>query len=548
MSFSVSWVFKALDNFTPNAKKIEKSMKGVKRAMIKLGEVAKKTGAKIRSAFSDKLVNALSFAALAAAVTKAGRSFMTFEDNLAELNAIVGPTEKELADLSKSSLQMGIDASVAGAEVLRAFKLVASAKPELLEDIPALKDMTKHVLILANASGMNLADASKVAAESLNIFGKDASHAARFIDIMAAGAKFGSSEIAQTGEAVLKAGAAAKIGGIGFKTLNASIQILSSSGLKAEIAGTGLNAVFSKLAATGIPALDTKGGKLVKVLKTLGKASLTAKEMVTLFGLENIKTAQALIENADKITAMEEKLGTSGIAAEQAGIRLATMSRKLDKIGTIVEQKVVKAFTDLSPLINENMNAFTDWIGSIQPADIENFVETLKGLFWAVGKVVDIFKVGVSIIKVFGELIGQVAGSIATLDFTPFDIGSLLQKSANVTGNVLDLFGLRDEPKAVTDTLDKLKEIDKMGAMQEKMAAAAQVAPMSAAETAASNRSALTKIAIASAPPAANDMNINNQVGVGITVNDPGKAIKSVNATATPGVALSNPKNVAGGG
>jgi len=326
MSFSVSWVFKAIDKFTPNARRMEKSMKRMRHAMEKLGKVAKRTSAKIKEAFSSKFAAALSFGAVTAAVAKAGRSFMGFEDNLAELNAIIGPTAEELESLKVSSHEMGIEAAMLGSEVLKAFKLVASAKPELLENIPALQEMTKHVLVLANASGLDLSEAAKVTAESLNIFGESADKAAEFIDIMAAGSKFGSSEVEQTGAAILKAGGAAKLGGIGFKTLNAAIQVLAKSGLKGEIAGTGLNAIFSKLASTGIPALSTKALGLAKVLDNLKNANLTAKEMVTLFGLENIKSASALIENSKALTDMEEKLGITGVAAEQAAIRLDTMS------------------------------------------------------------------------------------------------------------------------------------------------------------------------------------------------------------------------------
>lgn len=512
MAFSVKWDFIAIDSFSKVATKIAKKTDTLRKKIDHLRKRVRKATTSIKKDFKKMKTGLLaSFAAMSAGIFKGGKTFMKFEDNLAELNAIVGPTAAELDDLSKSALSMGVDASRSGADVLTAFKLIASAKPELLTNIPALKGMTKEVLLLSNASGLSLADASNIAAQSLNIFGKEASMAGRFVDILAAGAKFGSSEIRDTGEAVLKSGAAAKIAGIGFQELNASIQILSSQGLKAEIAGTGLNAIFTKLAATGIPALDTKSKGLVTVLKTLGEAELTAKQMVTLFGLENIKTAQALIENADKITKMTKKLDASGIAAEQAKIRLATLSRKLERLGTIIERKVVKVFGDLAPIIDRNIEAFAAWIEAIKTEDVENFILLAKGILWVFGKIADAIGIAVDGLKMMGKLIGQVAGMLALgqFDIMKIDTSEIKKISSEMGTSVLDFLGL----------------IDKVPAQLNIAGLIGGGAPV---------------------PVAANDAKFNGQVGINVNVNDPTQRA-TVNTEVEGMVKLNTGANIAGG-
>ena len=163
-----------------------------------------------------------------------------------DLSAITGATGKDLEFMADRAKEMGLAVGLMGKEVLEAFKLVASAKPDLLENSRLLAEVTKQVLILSKAAGVDLADAANTVGTSLNQFGAGANQAARFINVLAAGAKFGASEVEQTSQAIVKMGAVAKKMGVDFETANAAIQLLAAGGIKAEVAGTGLKTCIDK--------------------------------------------------------------------------------------------------------------------------------------------------------------------------------------------------------------------------------------------------------------------------------------------------------------
>src|SRR5476649_2753222 len=93
---------------------------------------------------------------------------------------------------------MGRTTEYSASQAVEALKLMASAKPELLQTADGLTQATKSALVLAQAAGTTLPDATKTLALSLNQFGAGANQADRYINVLAAGAKFGASEITDT--------------------------------------------------------------------------------------------------------------------------------------------------------------------------------------------------------------------------------------------------------------------------------------------------------------------------------------------------------------
>ncbi|OWF98994.1 hypothetical protein B4U21_36480, partial [Klebsiella pneumoniae] len=68
-------------------------------------------------------------------------------------------------------------------------------------------------------------------------YGASAQEADRYINVLAAGAKYGSSEIVDTAAAIKNGGVAAAQAGVGFEQLNAAIQVLAEREIKGGEAG-----------------------------------------------------------------------------------------------------------------------------------------------------------------------------------------------------------------------------------------------------------------------------------------------------------------------
>ena len=155
--------------------------------------------------------------------------------------------EQEAKRLSTTMDESGIRIRQSATEILDAYKLVGSAKPELLDNKEALAEVTKQTLILASASGMTLKDAVDAVTLSLNQYGDGADHAARYANVMAAGSKFGAAGVESVTTAVTKSGVAASSANIPIEQLVGTIETLAEKGIKDEIAGTGLKKFFLTL-------------------------------------------------------------------------------------------------------------------------------------------------------------------------------------------------------------------------------------------------------------------------------------------------------------
>lgn len=243
-----------------------------------------------------------------------------FTKAISELSSITGATGRDLQFYKEQALDLGRTTTFSAQEVATAFKLVASAKPDLLESKEALASVTGEVLTLAEASGMTLPDAAKALGGSLNQFGADASEASRFINVLAAGAKLGASEINDTSEAMKNSGAVASSLGLSFEETNAAIQALASVSIKGAEAGTGLRGVLLKLSTQSRDEFNPEIVGLATALENLQAAHLTTAEKADIFGQESITAATALITQAGAVEELTKSLHGTQTAYEQASI------------------------------------------------------------------------------------------------------------------------------------------------------------------------------------------------------------------------------------
>jgi TP901 family phage tail tape measure protein/lambda family phage tail tape measure protein len=261
---------------------------------------------------------------------------------LSDLSAITGATGAQLKQFDEAAQQMGRTTEYSASQAAEALKLMASAKPELLKTADGLTTATNSALILAQAAGTTLPDATKTLALSLNQFGASASQADRYINVLAAGAKYGSSEIADTAAAIKNGGVAAAQAGIGFEQLNAAIQVLAEREIKGGEAGTGLRNVILNLEKGTDKTLKPSVVGLSTALENLSKKNLSTAQAVKLFGLENINAASILVSNRSKLDELTKSLTGTQTAHEQAAIRVNNLNGDLMGLTSAFEGLIIK--------------------------------------------------------------------------------------------------------------------------------------------------------------------------------------------------------------
>lgn len=300
--------------------KLESGLKKANKTVDRNTKKMQKTVGKLNASFKTLGKTVIGFASITAGIgftRSVVRTAISFAKAVADLAAITGAAGKDLRFFKEEAREIGRTTTKSAVEFLQGVKLIASAKPELLEAKEALVAVTKEAVILAEASGLSLPAAADALTTSLNQFLAPADQAGRFINVMAAGAKFGAAEVPKLTKVIEKAGTVMADANISFEETNALIQRLAQFKAPAEILGTSLKTFFLVL-QTGADDTNPKVVGLTKALENLRKKTLTITELEKLFGREAVTVAQQIISVSGSVVELTKKLTGSQVAYEQA--------------------------------------------------------------------------------------------------------------------------------------------------------------------------------------------------------------------------------------
>ena len=293
------------------------------------------------------------------------------EDTKADVEALTGLSkenidwlEGEAKRLSTTMTESRIRIRQSATDIMDAFKLVGSAKPELLSNKEALAAVTEQTLILASASGMTLRDAVDAVTLSLNQYGDGADQAARYANVMAAGSKYGSAAVESVTKSIKSSGVAAASANIPIEQLVGTIETLGEKGIKDEIAGTGLKRFFLTL-QTGANDTNPKIVGLETALDNLQKKQLSATKIKKMFGEEGYNVASVLINEAEKVKYYTQAVTGTSVAMEQAATKSDTAAAKLAQAKNKMNEMGIELMEKLNPAIVSIMNSTTSWTGKL---------------------------------------------------------------------------------------------------------------------------------------------------------------------------------------
>lgn len=289
------------------------------------------------------------------------------ESSQAELKALTGLDDESIQWLTKQAEQLSTTMDESGLrirqssdEILQAYMLIGSKKPELLKDKEALNAVTIEAMRLAAAAKIDLKDAVTATTVSLNMYGESADQAARYVNVLAAGSKEGAADVSAQAASIKNAGVAASGAGVSIEQLQGTIQMLAEKGLEAEPAGTALRKFFLVL-QTGPDETNPKIVGLQTALENLNKKSLTAAQIQTMFGEEAYSAATILIDNADKVRQYTEAVTDTNIAMEQAAINSDTNEAKMAQYRNSIKE----AGIELMERLNPSLSLLTGWTTKI---------------------------------------------------------------------------------------------------------------------------------------------------------------------------------------
>ena len=291
------------------------------------------------------------------------------EESQAGLKALTGLDDDNIAwlteqakTLSTTMTKEGLRVRQSAAEILDAFMLVGSAKPELLGDKEALKAVTEEAMRLqAAAKDITLNEAVDSLTLSLNQYGEAADQAGRFSNVLAAGSQAGSANIASQAKAIRNAGTAAASANVPIEQTVALIETLAYRGIKDEVAGTGLKRFFLKL-QTGADETNPKIVGLDKALENLKNKNMDAGTIKNMFGEEGFNAASVILQNTEMVKDFTAAVTGTNVAYEQAAINSDTAQAKLEQARNKMKLAAIDLGEKLNPALTVSTNMLTNVI------------------------------------------------------------------------------------------------------------------------------------------------------------------------------------------
>ena len=352
--FTIPSIFIAIDRLTGPLRTMGKSVEGfAQKAEGAIGR-SERMFRKMTPVLSGVSKEFLSMASTAALVgSLVGGVYFSFdaikeyETALKSLQAVTGVTDQVFAGFKVQIQAIAKETGKSAIDIAKAFEVIGSERPELLNNADALGKMTKATMVLASASRMELDEATKSLTTSLNQYGLSTDFAAKAVDMLAAGNVAGASSIVQTTEALAKFGTVAANTGTKLNESIALVELVSPFEKGAE-AGVKLRNVLLNMSSAKIldkaalkdlarlhVNLDLVSNKALPLntrLKEMSKIAGDANAIMHVFGKENASLATAVLTNAGGFEAMLNSVNQTGFAEKQAALNSDTLTKAIASV------------------------------------------------------------------------------------------------------------------------------------------------------------------------------------------------------------------------
>lgn len=264
------------------------------------------------------------------------QAFNEFEASLSSLSAITGATGADLDFLKEKAFELANGSTQSATTILEAFKLIGSAKPELLENGEALADLTEKAIVLAEATGQDVAQAGQDLGNILNALQLPAEEAGRLINVLAAASQRGAKEVPFVSEALSKFGGVAANAGVGIEESVAAVEQLGKAIPQATIVGTNLRGILLKL-----QVIAQENGRefagLAGELDLLADRQKDVTFLTNQFGQENLLAIQTLITQRQELKGLTTAITDTNTAYDQQRIRTDNAQADIQRLNNSLQ-------------------------------------------------------------------------------------------------------------------------------------------------------------------------------------------------------------------
>ena len=379
---------------------------------------------------------------------------MSFEQGMAQVQAVSGASGEELEALTEKAKEMGAKTKFSATESAEAFNYMAMAGWKTEDMINGIEG----VMNLAAASGADLATTSDIVTDALTAMGYSAGEAGKLADVMAAASSNANTNVEMMGQTFQYA--APIVGALGYNMEDTAVQIglMANAGIKGEKAGTALRSILTRLSAPpkecaeameelGVSLTDSEGnmkslddvmGDLRKAFKGLDETQQTANAKA-IAGQEAMSGLLAIVNAApadyQKLTKAVKE--SEGAAESMANTMNDTVEGQLTLLKSQIEGVQIQIYEKLTPALRDGIDEISEYIGSV------NWDQVGEKLGNFATKAIDFFK------KIIdnAEGIGSVLKSVGTVLAATF----VISKVASFAQAIVGLYTTFKALKTATD-------------------------------------------------------------------------------------------------
>jgi len=223
----------------------------------------------------------------------------------ADLASVLGVSTDQMSKLTEQAKELGATTTFTASQVSELQKEYAKLGFTQKE----IENVTEATLLLAEATGTDLARSAEVTGSTLRAFGLDSSETQRVVDVMAKAFSSSSLDMEKFAVAMRSVAPVAKTAGLNIEQTTALLGTLTDRGLDASTAGTSLRNVFLELSKSGMT--------FEEAMAEINASTDKNKTALELFGKRGATTGVILSETAGDVANLTEKLLDSEEAAKQ---------------------------------------------------------------------------------------------------------------------------------------------------------------------------------------------------------------------------------------
>ncbi len=425
-------------------KEAEAKTKTFASSLSRAGDNMETTGKKWAKGVTAPLI------AVAGYAVKVG---VDFESAMSEVQALSGETGEGMERLEEKARQMGATTKFSATDAANAMGFMGQAgwtAEQMLSGIDG-------VMMLAAASGEDLATTASIVTDSLTGFGYAASDSAHFADVLARAAAASNTDVAMMGETFKYVAPLAGVLKYSIEDTALATGLMANAGIKGGQAGTALRASLSRLLKPtkmnadaikelGISMTDTEGNTLPlrDLLKDLREkfAGLTdaekAQYAATIFGQEAMSGMLAIINSSDddfnKLAGQIDN--STGAAKEMSDIMNNNLKGSWQEFQSLVEETGLQLYDILLPALTKGLEAVSGWIQAFKDLSPEQKEQILHwaGIAAAVGPALIVTGKFASALGSIGSLAKLASPVIAGLVPGLAGVGTAAGTAAGATG------------------------------------------------------------------------------------------------------------------